>query len=59
MSWRLSSVILATQHTEIKKISVRSQPGQIKIILEPLSRQNPSPKRAGGVAQGVGPEFKP
>jgi hypothetical protein len=24
-----------------------------------LSRKNPSQKRADGVAQGVGPEFKP
>jgi hypothetical protein len=24
-----------------------------------LKKQNPSQKRAGGVAQGVGPEFKP
>jgi ribosomal protein RSM22 (predicted rRNA methylase) len=24
-----------------------------------LSQKNPSPKRAGGVAQGKGPEFKP
>jgi hypothetical protein len=32
---------------------------QDKIIYEILSRKNPSQKRAGGVAQGVGPEFKP
>jgi hypothetical protein len=35
---------------------VRSQPGQI--VLETLSQKNPSQKRTGGVAQGVGPEFK-
>jgi hypothetical protein len=27
--------------------------------LKRLSRKNPSQKIAGGVAQGVGPEFKP
>jgi hypothetical protein len=36
---------------------VQSQPGQI--VRETLSRKTPSPKRAGGVAQGEGPEFKP
>jgi hypothetical protein len=30
-----------------------------KIVLKTLSRKNPSQKRAGGVAQGVDPEFKP
>jgi hypothetical protein len=30
-----------------------------QIVGETLSRKNPSHKRAGGVAQGVGPEFKP
>jgi hypothetical protein len=34
-----------------------SQPRQI--VHKTLSRKNPSQKRAGGVAQGVGPEFKP
>jgi hypothetical protein len=36
---------------------VQSQPRQI--VCETLSQKNPSQKRAGGVAQGVGPEFKP
>jgi hypothetical protein len=36
---------------------VQSQPE--KIVLEILSQKNPSEKRAEGVAQGVGPEFKP
>jgi hypothetical protein len=36
--------ILATQETEIRRIEVRSQPGQI--VHETLSR-----KRAGGVVQ--------
>jgi hypothetical protein len=36
---------------------VQSQSGQI--VCEPLPRKNPTQKRAGEVAQGVGPEFKP
>jgi hypothetical protein len=35
---------------------VQSQPWQI--VLETVFQKNPSQKRAGGVAQGVGPEFK-
>jgi hypothetical protein len=35
---------------------VRSQPGEI--VYETQSQKNPSQKKAGGVAQGVGPEFK-
>jgi predicted PP-loop superfamily ATPase len=53
-------VILATQKAEIRRIMVRSQPGQI--VCETLAqkkKKNPSQKRAGGVIQGVGPEFKP
>jgi hypothetical protein len=50
-------VILATQEAEISRIMVQSQHRQI--VCEILSRKNPSQKRAGGVAQGVGPEFKP
>jgi hypothetical protein len=46
-------VILA----EIRKIVVQSQPRQI-VLWDPNSK-NPSQKRAGGVAQGVGSEFKP
>jgi hypothetical protein len=30
-----------------------------QIVRETLSQKHPSQKRAGGVAQGVGPEFKP
>jgi hypothetical protein len=41
-------VILATQEAEIRRIMVRSHPGQ----------KTQSQKRAGGVAQGVGPAFK-
>jgi hypothetical protein len=37
---------------------VQKQPRQI--VCETLSRKNPSQKKkAGGVAQGVGPELKP
>jgi hypothetical protein len=54
----LTPVILAIQEAEIRKITVGNQPGQI--VHETLSRKNPSQKkRAGGVAQGVGPQFKP
>jgi hypothetical protein len=54
--WWLTPVILATQEAEIRRITVRSQPRQI--VLETLSQKNPLHKRAGGVAQGVSPEFK-
>jgi hypothetical protein len=49
-------VILATQEAEIRRIEVRSQSGQI--VHEILSWKTFT-KTAGGVAQGVGPEFKP
>jgi hypothetical protein len=50
-------VILATQEAEIRRIAVRSQPGQI--VCETLFRKYLTQKRAGGVAQGVRSEFKP
>jgi hypothetical protein len=50
-------VILATQEAEIRRIMVRGQSGQI--VREILSRKTLHKKRADGVAQGVGPEFKP
>jgi hypothetical protein len=53
----LTSIILATQEAEIRRIEVQSQTRQI--VHETLPRKNPSQKRAGGVAHGVGPEFKP
>jgi hypothetical protein len=53
----LTPIFLATQEAEISRIRVQSQPGQI--VCETLSGKNPSQKRAGGVAQGVGSEFKP
>jgi hypothetical protein len=50
--------ILATQETEIRRIGVRSQQGQI--VRETLSQEKTHhKKRAGRVTQGVGPEFKP
>jgi hypothetical protein len=45
--------ILATQEASIRKIAVQSQPRQT--VHKTLSQKNPSKKRAGGVAQGVGP----
>jgi hypothetical protein len=50
-------VILATQEAEIRRIAVQSQPRQI--VLKTLSQKNPPCKRAHGVVQGLGPEFKP
>jgi hypothetical protein len=49
-------VILATQEAEIRKMVIQSQPRQIS-SQDPISKI-PNTKRAGGVAQGVGPEFK-
>jgi hypothetical protein len=54
--WLLPT-ILAAQEAEIRRTEVQSQPRQI--VLKTLSQKNPSQKRAGGVAQGLGPEFKP
>jgi hypothetical protein len=50
---QLTPVILGRDQEDL----VRSQPGQI--VLETLPGKNPSQKRAGGVAQGVGPDLKP
>jgi hypothetical protein len=52
-------VILATQEAEIRRAGVQSQPGQNKLQDSISKKKKKSQKRAGGVAQGVGPEFKP
>jgi hypothetical protein len=44
--------IRTTQEAEIRRIVVQNQTRQIV-------RETPSQKRAGRVAQGEGPEFKP
>jgi hypothetical protein len=54
--WWLTPVTPATQEAEIRRIIVQSQLGQI--ICKTLSQKYSSRKRAGGVTQGVGPEFK-
>jgi hypothetical protein len=51
-------VILATQEAEIRRNMVQ-KPAWANSSHETLSRKNPSAKRDGRVAQGVGPEFKP
>jgi hypothetical protein len=49
-------IILFTQEPEIRKIAVQSHP----IVNEIRSQKKKNhKKRAGGVAQGIGPEFKP
>jgi hypothetical protein len=57
-SSKLTPVIPATQKAEIRKIAVQSQPRQI--VPETLSqgKKNHKEKRAGAVAQDIGPEFK-
>jgi hypothetical protein len=50
-------VILGTWESEIRRIVVQNYPTQI--VREILSqKKKKSQKRAGAVAQGVGPEFK-
>jgi hypothetical protein len=50
-------VILATQEAEIRRITVRSQPRHR--VCKTLSQKIHHKNRAGRVAQGEGPEFKP
>jgi hypothetical protein len=50
-------IILATQEAEIRRIVVQSQPGQI--VPQDLISKTIHKNRAGGVAEGEGPEFKP
>jgi hypothetical protein len=49
-------IILATQKAEIRRIVARSQLRQIVCTI--LSQKTHYKKRAGGLAQGIGPEFK-
>jgi hypothetical protein len=53
----LTSVILAPQEAEIRRILVWNQAGQR--VFRTLSQKNPSQKRSGGVAQGISYKFKP
>jgi hypothetical protein len=53
----LTSVILATQETEIRRIVVESQPGQI--ICKILSQKTPLPKKGWWSGSRCRPEFKP
>jgi hypothetical protein len=53
----IKDYISPTQEAEIRRITVPSQPGQV--VCETLSQKSPSQNRAGGVAQGADPEFKP
>jgi hypothetical protein len=45
------------QEAEIRRTAVQSQPRQI--VHENLAQKTLHKKRAGGVAQGEDPEFKP
>jgi hypothetical protein len=53
VSW--APVILASQEAEMRRIEVRSQPGQI--VLKTLSRKYFHKISAGGVAQGQNQEI--
>jgi hypothetical protein len=52
----LTPVILATQEAEIRRITVLSQSRQI--VHKTLSQKNSLQQCSGGMAQGVGSEFK-
>jgi hypothetical protein len=51
------TAILATQKAEIRRIAAQSQ--SRLIVLETYLKKSHHKKVAGGVTQGVGPEFKP
>jgi hypothetical protein len=55
--WWLAPVILATQEAEIRRILVQNKPRLI--VQETPSQKKTITKRAYGMVQGVGPEFKP
>jgi hypothetical protein len=50
-------VTLVTQEVEIRRIMLQSQPEE-NSFQDPVSKKNLHKKRAGGVTQVVGPEFK-
>jgi hypothetical protein len=52
----LMPITLATQEEEIRRIAVPSQLRQI-VPWDPISKKPFTQKRAGGVAQGIGPEY--
>jgi hypothetical protein len=54
-------VILATQEAQLRRTAVRSQHWQIvhETQSQKKKKKNPSQKRAGGVAQRVGPGWSP
>jgi hypothetical protein len=49
----VAHILIIAQEAEIRKIKIRSQP-QESNSRDPISKKQPSQKRAGGVAQGVG-----
>jgi hypothetical protein len=57
----LTSEILSTQETEISRIMVRSQLGQIvvRFCLKKTNTNKITQKIVGGVVEGSGLEFKP
>jgi hypothetical protein len=55
--WWFTPVILASQETEISRIH-SSKPARTNTSQDPMLKIL-NTKRAGGVAQGVDPEFKP
>jgi hypothetical protein len=50
-------VIVASQEAEVRRITVRSQ--VVKYFSRPYLKKKKSQKRASGVTQGIGLEFKP
>jgi hypothetical protein len=55
--WWLTPIILAIQKAAIRRVKVGRQ--RAKKVHETLSRKLLHKNRAGGVAQGESPEFKP
>jgi hypothetical protein len=53
----VTSVTLATQEAEIRRIAVQNLPWQV--LHETVSQKTLHKNRTGGVAQGEGPELKP